>query len=576
MTGELFRFGPFRLDVASRQLERDGQVIALQPKVFELLCYLVEGRERTVSKEEMLERLWPETYVTENVVARAVRGVRRALGDDARAPRYVKTLPKQGYRFIAAVTESNDGPRPSAPARSLAVLPFVSIPPLSASDGLGLAMAESLINRLSVSRDLVVRPVRAVLPYGDSKAELEEIGRELRVEAVVDGAVQQSGDEFCVTARLVGTESGKAIWSGRFEEPWSGVMAIQQTLCERIADSLELELGAGTRNRDPSDHVDSPEAYRCLLRARYLISRRTPEAARRAVEELERALDHDPTQAPAWLALAEAHDSLGTLGVATAEHFERTRRCATRALALAPTSGLAHSLLGRVAWQYDFDWKAARQHLGRSVELAPGDVEVLIAHSDFSCYQRDHDEAQSLSRRAVAIDPTSPYAHALSAQALYVGGRSRHALEVAEEALELTPDFGFVRLFAGLASLQLGEHRQAIEHLEIAASSSRPDFAAALGYAYGVVGDQRFARQTLAAIERQPGAEPTPPIVDAVVHLGLGEIDRVVAALERCVEARSWHVLIAYADPMFEPLRSTGRLDPLFERLGLSHGERHR
>ena len=259
----------------------------------------------------------------------------------------------------------------------------------------------------------------------------------------------------------------------------------------------------------------------------------------------------------------------GTLGRATSERFDRARRAAERALQLDPELGQAFCVLGKVAWEYDWDWDAAEGFFRRAIDLAPSDAEVWIAYSDFCAYLGRSEEAIQHARRALDLDPVSPWVNALLAQALHMGGRHEEAIAQAERSLEVAPGLAFAHLFRGLAALELGRLSQAVEHLERAREcSDRPDFAGTLGYARARAGDEVGARRVLD--ELADAGDGAPPLAFAMVHMGLGENDRAFEHLEAAVAQRSWHVLLLHAEPVFARLRSDPRAEELLQRIGLT------
>ena len=564
---EVYHFGPFVLDAARRRLEREGAEVALQPKVFSTLLYLLRHPRRVVPKEELLAALWPDTFVTENVLARSIKELRRALGDDAHHPSYLRTAPRVGYEVVAEVRL---GAAAGAPAgsqmTSIAVLPFRPVVAEDRDEGLELGMADTLIARLSTLRRVVVRPFSAVRRYAGLDQDPLAAGREQGVEAVVEGSLRRVQDRLRVTVRVLRVSDAAALFSESFDQPFSDVFRVQDAACQRITDALAVELTAVESRKLERRATLSLAAYRLYLLGRLRAGRHTVEDDRRSIELFQQAVEEDPGFAMAWAGLADAWDSLGTLET-SADHFEAARRCAARALELDADLAPALTCLGKIAWEHDWNWGAADRYFRRALEAAPGDAGVHIAFSDYcGCIGR-HEDALAAAGRALEIDPTSAWVGTLLAQALHMSGMHDDAIAQAHRTLEVAPDFAFAHFFLGLSSALQRRFEVALEHLERARDASgRTDFAAVVGWAFGVAGRRSEALAALHELEARPG---TPPFLLAIVLLGLGEEERALDFFERAASDRDWHVLLLRSEPMFRRLRPHPRTSRLLAQLQL-------
>lgn len=556
------RFGPFELDVARRTLTQDSLEIPLQPKVFDALRYLVENAGRVLPKEELLDALWPETFVTDNVVSRSIRQVRKVLGDDAHSPAFVRTVPRVGYEFIGTV-EAGPADSTAPSPRSIAVLPFQPLTHEGRDESLELGMAEALINLLSASPDLLVRPLSAVRHYAGLDQDSQAAGLELQVEAVVEGCLHGDGEDLQITARLLRSDNGRTLWADRYREPKKGIFAVQEALARGILNAV----AARPSPDKPTAGTRDSEAYRSYLLGRLRLAEVGPEPGREAIGHFERALERDPEYALAHVGLADAYSALGILGSETAECYENARRAAQRALALDPELALAYCQLGRIAWQYDWDWSATDRFFMEALKRGPRIAEIYNEYSEFLAFQGLYSKAASASRRAMELDPVSPMHGAMLAQALYMGGHYEEAILEARRSLEVAPGFGLGHLFVGLSYLATDRPEAAVAELETAVSGGRKDFLGVLGLTYAAAGMPDKARGVLDNLEAMAREVPVPPIALAMVHLGLGEIDKTFEYLERCFAERSWHVLVFKRGPLFARLRRDPRARPLLERL---------
>jgi DNA-binding winged helix-turn-helix (wHTH) protein/tetratricopeptide (TPR) repeat protein len=557
-----YQFEPFTLDVERRRLEREGREIALQPKVFETLVYLVKHAPRVISKGELLDALWPRQIVTEGVLTRCIKELRAALDDDVRAPRYIRSTLRVGYAFVADVGTAGR----AGLLRTIAVLPFEPLAARQRDESLELGISDALINRLSGVRELIVRPLSAVRRYAGGDHDPLAAGRELNVQVVVEGSLLRSGDDLRLTVRALRVADGVALFAASFDQRFAGVFEIQDAICRRIAESLALELTTAESARLTKHFTEDPAAYKSYLLGRLHLQKHTPDGDRRSVRYFEEALAKDPRYALAWAGLADAYDSLGTLEPDQG-HFAKAREYAMRALEIAPDLVPALTCLGRLAWAHEWNWVAAEEHFRKALEAGSRSADAYIAYSDYCAYQGRSDDAIAAAGRALEIDPSSPYINAYLAQALHMAGLYEEAIAQADRTLVQAPDFAFAHLFRALPALMSGRQGEAITHLQTALElSNRIDFAGALGYAYAVAGQRNEARKLLAQVEK----DGAPPIVLAFIHHGLGEDERAVDLIESAAAQRDWHVLLLGADPILAKLRAHPRAAALLESIGIS------
>jgi DNA-binding winged helix-turn-helix (wHTH) protein/tetratricopeptide (TPR) repeat protein len=560
MSAVRYQFEPFVLDLERRRLEREGSEIALQPKVFETLVYLVKHAPRVIPKGELLGALWPRQLVTEGVLTRCIKELRGALDDDVRAPRYIRSTQRVGYAFVADVGAAGR----AGSLRTIAVLPFEPLVARERDESLELGISDALINRLSGLRALCVRPLSAVRKYAGGNHNPLATGRELNAQVVIEGSLLRSDDRLRLTVRALRVADGVALFAASFDERFAGVFEIQDAICGRIADSLALELTTAESARLTKHLTEDPAAYTSYLLGRFHLHKHTPDGDRRSIQYFEKAVAKDSRYALAWAGLADAYESLGTVEPDQG-HFAKVREYSLRALEIDPDLVPALICLGKLAWEHEWNWDAAEQHFRKALEAGPGSADAYIAYSDYCAYRERGDDAIAAAGKALEIDPSSPLVNAYLAQALHMAGLFEEAIAQADRTLAQTPDFAFAHLFRALPALMSGRHGEAIIHLQKAhASSNRIDFAGALGYAYAVAGRRNEARTLLAQLEKG-GA---PPIVLAFIHHGLGDDERAVDFVEAAAAQRDWHVLLLGAEPLFAKLCDHPRTAALLERIG--------
>ncbi len=566
-SGAVFRFGDFQLDVDRRTLTGPAGAAPLQPKVYDLLLLLVRSGDVVVTKSQLLDAIWPGVVVTESVLTRAVHALRIALDDDASDPQYIRALRGVGYRFVAPVTcDGAAAPRAAAP--SLAILPFHALTE-PRDEALELGLADTLISHLSRRPDLLVRSLASVRACLAAAGEPAEAARLLGVDFYLEATAQMREQRLRVNARLVMVDDGAVVWSESFDHAFSDVFELQDALCAQIASRLAAHVNEEDVAEARGASV-APEAYRAFLEGRLFAGRHTRSDLLEAVEQFERALDLAPGYAEAWAALGECHELLGTEGGdQAAAHYTAARRAATRALALTPALPDAACLIAKIAWQYDWDWRAAESAFLSAIERYPNIAELHIHYSDYLCLLGRPEEGVEQAERAVAIDPVSPWFNTLLAQGLHMSRRYDDAVQQADRTRRLAPDFPFVHLFAGLAQFCAGRREQGIARLREGVATGRADFTAALGLCLGLAGRTDEARAVLASLRSEPGVGP---FSLGLALLGCGEPEQAARQFETCIERRDWHILLLGADPIFDSYRKHESYGALAQRIGLPGG----
>lgn len=556
---ETIQFGDYVLEVPARQLRRSGEEVVLQPKAFDTLVFLVRNADRVVSKDELLNEVWSGTVVTENALARVISALRKALDDKKRPAQLIRAVPRVGYQFIAPIVQQDA----VYSDRALAVLPFRQLSETPTVGGLGLGIAEALINRLSQLPALVIRPLSSASEASNRLGEPIRVARYLQASDYLEGSVQQSRERVRVSARLLSTSDETPYWSEIVDVPTGDIFAIQDAICQKIVASLAPKLSLS----GPATPVTRSDAYSAYLEGRFFLDRATLADAERARDRFEAALDIDPGYGPAWAGIAECRDHLGTMGVDTADHFQAAYRAATRALALQPGLANAMNVLGRVAWQYDWDWARAEQIFEEGIRLHPGNSALRIAYSDYCCHVRKYARGIEEAEHALRIDPVSPWVNTLLAQAYYMGGETDRAARQINRTFEFDSNFAFAHLFSGAISIASGDADAAIESLQRALESGRPDFVGAYGMCLGLAGRTDEAEEVLETILAQGDAAP--PIARAVVYTGLQRYDEAATEFSQCIADRDWHILLLYAAPLFADARPQPQLRRLLNQLDL-------
>jgi serine/threonine-protein kinase len=461
-----------------------------------------------------------------------------------------------------------------APIKTIAVLPFKPLGQAERDQALELGMADTLIAKLSNSREVVVPPVSAVRRYGAADQDPQAAGRELGVEAVLDGYIQRRDDRIRVTARLLRVGDGEQLWAGQFDEKMTDIFAVQDSISEKVAAALALRLTGEERERLRKRYTENTEAYELYLRGRYFWSKRTSGDLQKAVEAFRQAIALDPNYALAYTGLADSYAALAVEefgGGPPGEMMPKAKEAALRALEIDDTLAEAHTSLGRVLGRDGRDAEGGERELKRGIELDPNSSEGHRAYAMFLVRWGRFDEALVEIRRALASDPFSLHKNMELALIHYFRREYDAAVDQYEKTLELDPNYYQARFLLALAYMQKGRLDEAVAELQKAAdiSGRNPRVVAYLGYAYARASKRREAQNVLDELKARSANAYVSSYDFAIVYLGLGDRDRAFEWLEKTVPEHDDKLLFLKVEPVMDDLRSDPRFEDLVRRVGL-------
>ena len=454
--------------------------------------------------------------------------------------------------------------------RSIAVLPLDNYSGDPNQDYFAEGMTDELTTDLANISQLRVISRGSTLQFtGKQRPPTPEIAKLLNVDAVVEGSVQRQGDRVRITAQLIDARADQHLWAKSFERNSRDVLALQAELASAIAGEINVRLTPGEQARLTRARSVNPEAHDAYLKGRYFFNRPSDENLGKAITQFEQAIALDPNFAPAYSGLSDAYLwAAFNEGVVTArEAGSRSKAAAEKALALDPASAEAHVSLANYKSWYEHDWAGADKEFGQAISLNPN---YAFAHDQWAlslgCEGR-YDEAITEGKRAVELDPLDPAIAIDNSLALAGKGDFEAAKAEARRGAELDPTFFFPQMQFGWIDLQQGNVRAAIPELEKAEKMESPPFATAyLGYAYGAAGDRARALATIEKLKKKAVRGYVPPFNLAIVHLGLGELDRAMDLLEQASADDSQWMMYLKVDRIFDPLRSTPRFIALMKK----------
>jgi DNA-binding winged helix-turn-helix (wHTH) protein/TolB-like protein/Tfp pilus assembly protein PilF len=476
--------------------------------------------------------------------------------------------------FWFAYFESRTRKTSGAGPISVAVLPFKMLGNNNSDEYRGAGMADALITRLGALKQVNVRPTSAVLKYAGVNQDSLAAGRELNVEAVLEGSIRESGDMVRITAQLVSVETGLPIWTDKFDESPANVFAAEDRVSAKVADAIAINLTGEEKLRLAKRYTENFEAYQEYLKGRFYANRRTPETIKTGIQHFERAIEIDQGFALAYAAIADSYALLGLRAysvLAPHDAMPKAKTAALRALEIDDGLAEAHNSLAQVKMRYEWDWPGAEREFKRAIELNPGYAFAHQIYADLLFVTGRSDEALAEVRLAQKIDPSALTISASHALYLYFLEQPDEALAQCEKALEKDPNLYTTRLVSALAYEQKGMHDQAITEARKAVSMMPGKSGEAIiGYIYARQGKTGEALKVIERFKQSAKHDYVDPIYVGVVYSGLQDAQQSLLWLEKAYGERSPALIYLKYDPRYIWLRSNPGFQDLLRRVGLA------
>lgn len=601
-----YEFGPFRLDPVSRLLQRDGDVVPLKPKVFDTLLALVAASGQSVSKDQLMQTVWPDAAVEENNLTQNISALRKAFGEQRDEHRYIVTVPGYGYRFVAPVSEVPS--TAAVPVRRrrvlwpwLAALSFIAIaiaavvgyrlmparrtkPVMLAvlplqnlsgdpneeffSDGLTEEMITQL-GRLEPDK-LAVIARTTTMQYKNTRKHIDEIGRELGVDYILEGSVRRANDQVRVSAQLIRVSDQTHLWAANYQDDARDILAVQSQVSNDIAREIRVQLTPRGRAMLASARPVNPAAHELYLRGRYLWNKRTEDGLQKAAVYFQQAIDRDPTYAASYAGLADAYIAAGNWGfVRPSEAYPRAKAAAQKALEIDEDSADARVALAYATYLYDWNAKQAESEFRRALGLNPSYASGHQWYAVFLASRGRFDEAIREINRARQLDPLSLIINDVVGWIYSLARRGNDAIAEFRKGLDLDANFYPARYDLGITYAEMGNHTRAIEELEEARvlSGDTERTLSGLAYAYALAGNKDRASSLLAQLSDMSRAHYVPAYDIAIVYGALGQNDLAFQWLNKAYADRHPWLVMMKVTPILDPLRSDPRFAQLMRRV---------
>jgi TolB-like protein/Flp pilus assembly protein TadD len=581
---KVYEFNGFRLEGTQRRLLYQGQPVPLKGKILDLLLYLVEMRGQLVVKEELMKEIWPDTIVEENNITVSMSILRKILGEDRFSRRFIETIPRQGYRFIADVTEvfpqrtaTIDGGQTfdgaavqEEPIDSLAVLPMQSNGNDQNVEYLSDGITESIINILSRIPQLRVLACSTVFRLKGTDIDAQGVGLLLNVKAVMVIRVLRLGETIVIRGQLVRVADGSQLWGEQYNRRPSDILAVQDEIARAISESLELKLTRQDKIRLVKQPTKNIEAYNLYLRGRYFWNKYSKEWVLKAIDAFKEAILIDADYALAYCGMADAFFRLSNVYFPPREVLPKAKEAAQRAVGIDDNLAEAHSSLGLVRVYYDHDWTEAEREFRRALELDPNLVSAHQRYGSYLTFMGRFDESIKHYEIALELDPFSLQINMNLATTYYLTGEYEKAVAVLNQTIELEPNYMPTHFVLGCVRIQENRLAEAIAEFQLIYKLDEEAYLALgfMGYAHALAGDRAEAETLLNILQEISLRKYVSPYSMLVIHLALGPKKRVFELLEQLYrECNDWLVWLRVS-PELKSLRDDPRFKNLLRRIG--------
>jgi TolB-like protein/DNA-binding winged helix-turn-helix (wHTH) protein/Tfp pilus assembly protein PilF len=632
------------IDSEKYLITKEDQNIHLPELPFQVLLYLIQNRERYISRQELLDRFWQGNDVYEETLTKCISTIRTQLGDPPAAPLYIETRKKVGYRYIGPVEsvmaapvqelaggmeverirevsiiveEDDSDERPAKHDRalppyrtssvgkialliflislvvgatwfyyprlassgqpemirfnSIAVLPLRNLTGNPNEDYFSDGITESLITSLSRIPGLSVQSRSSVFRFKNKEIDLQKLGNQLGVTAVLEGTVRKLDQSVRVSVRLVNVRDGKVIWVSDSEEHSLGdVFALQDEIARNVASGLKLKLTGESERLVARRYTENVEAYQLYLQGRYFLNNwASDNDLFKAIKYFEAAIAKDSNYALAYTGIADSYIMMSLDWADPNDVMPKAQRYAEKALSLDDTLGEAHYSRGAIAYFYEWDWGKAKQELDKALDLDAKSIEANACYLHSLEAWEEPDRAMAMMRRVLDRNPLSLGVTAELGCAAYYAGRFEQSIEFGRQMNQMEPGNGLAHYNLARSLGQTRRYTEALQELEKTESiwGRLPSVLDERGFVYAAMGNSGEAKKILAELRRRSPKEFIDPYPVAFILVALGEKDEALKALERAYELKSAWMPWLKVEPKFQSLHSEPRFVTLLHKL---------
>jgi serine/threonine-protein kinase len=456
------------------------------------------------------------------------------------------------------------------PIKTVAVLPFKPLVLENRNEALELGMADTLINKISSSEEIIVRPLGSVRRFNKLEQDVLQAGRELGVDSVLEGTIQTSGERIRIAARLVRTGDGKQLWTETFDENFTDIFAVQDSISQKVLAALTLKLSGEAQKRLTKHDTENVEAYQLYMKGRFHASRLILPEAKKGIEYFNQAIALDPNYALAYVGIAQAYTGFSLSGdVPANDAMPKAKTAALRAIELDANLPESQVAVGFLAFWYDWNWSEAEKKYQRALELDPNNASAHYFFAHLNSNLGRHAEALTMAKRARELDPLSLLTNSVEGQFLFYAGRGDEAIARYNKTLEIEPNFWIAHNGLGRVYIRQKRYDEAIAALtkakEFSGASTEP--VTQLGYALAKSGRRDETRATLEELKAFAAENFVPAYNFAMIYNGLDEKEEALNYLEKSFQEREAQMAFIKIDTRWDWLRAEPRFVEIIKQM---------
>jgi TolB-like protein/DNA-binding winged helix-turn-helix (wHTH) protein/Tfp pilus assembly protein PilF len=613
---DIVQFGIFQLDLKARELHKAGIKVKLQDQPFRVLALLIERAGQVVAREELRQKVWPtDVYVAfDQGLNNAIKKVRDALGDSADSPRYIETVARHGYRFVAPVSAGSGSPAESrtifgfrtprnaalvgltgalllavlaywawhgSPMRDgpssgmviLAVLPFDNLSRDPDQEFFSDGLTEEMITQLGKlnPQRLTVVARSSVAKYKGSSLAADLIGKELHVDYLVQGSVRRASDRVRISVQLIRVQDQTNLWAESYDRELKDILVVQDSVARTIANQIHITLTPGQQSRPPRRTDVDPEAYEAYLKGRYYWNKRTGEGLQKALTYFQQAINEDPAYGAAYSGLADCNSGLAWHGfMSPAEALPKAKAAALKAIEIDPQSAEAHASLGLVL-NHTWDWAESTIEFKRALQLDPRYANAHHWYGNNLSVLGRHDEALVEAKQALELDPLNLMIGTWVGLRYYLARKYELAIERGHSTAELDANFAPVQLLLGETHVQMGLNEEGLAELQTAAglSGNSPLYLAQVAVAHASAGRKAQTLQIVSQLQALSSERYVSPYGLAQIYAALNDKEQTFKWLQTAYDDRAVWMSYLAVDPVFDGVRSDQRFQEVLRRMHL-------
>lgn len=606
-----FRVGRWLVSPDTNTISKGDHIERIEPKIMEVLIFLAARAGDVVSKEQLLNSVWADVSVSDQVVKVTISELRKVLGDDTRNPQFINTVPKRGYQLIAPVTFTDQASLSVAPQEkktplrarrpmvaaaiaaillsivivaamlksnstskvdlsekrinSVAVLPFENLSGNQEEEFFADGMTDAVISDLARIGAVKVISRTSSMRYKGKRKSPAEIAGELGVDALVEGTCLKEGNRVRLAVRLIDPATNSSVWAENYERDLSDILSLQSELSLNIARNIKAKVALATSSRK----VD-PAAYEAYLKGRYFWNKRNSEGFQKSIEYYNEAIARDSDNAMVWAGIADTYTVMAFYSSSQPQAlYKKAREAAEKALALDSTLAETITSLAGIKHKYDLDWDGAERDFQRAIQLKPSYPTARHWYAIYLQSRGRFDEALEEIDRALELDPFSLIIRTDRGWILYTARRYDEAIAQLRQVLEMEPGFP-ATYFLALAYAKKGMYEEARVEIDraIKLSNRSSTYISLLGYVHALADEKGEAFKILEELLERLKSESAIPYQFAIIYAALGDNDQALKWLEQIRLERSSWMPFFKVEPELDPLRSDPRFNSLLQKLG--------